>query len=127
MACYLFPHPDGWSLIETGPTTCREALRIGLGRAGIAPGEIRRVFVTHIHLDHAGGLGAAAAEFPNAQMFVHERGAAHMADPTRLIASARRAWGAAADPLWGIIAPVPADRLVALKGGERFPIEGGSS
>lgn len=125
VACYLFPGPDGWSLIETGPTTCRDALRAGLDRAGVAPEEVRRVFVTHIHLDHAGGLGAAAAQFPRARMFVHERGAAHMADPTRLIASARRAWGAAADPLWGTIAPVPVDRLVPLKGGERFPIDGG--
>ena len=81
--------------------------------------------MTHIHLDHAGGLGAAAAVFPNATLFVHHRGAAHMIDPTKLIASARRAWGAAADPLWGTIAPVPADRLVALRGGEVFPLKGG--
>jgi glyoxylase-like metal-dependent hydrolase (beta-lactamase superfamily II) len=125
VACYLFPQADGWSLIETGPTTCRDALRRGLAQAGIAPEEVQRVFVTHIHLDHAGGLGAAAEEFPRARIFVHERGAAHMIDPTRLIASARRAWGAASDPLWGTIAPVPSDRLVALRGGERFPIVGG--
>ena len=86
---------------------------------------MQRIFVTHIHLDHAGGLGAAAAAFPNATLFVHEKGVAHMVDPTRLIASARRAWGAAADPLWGTIAPVPAGRLVALHGGERFPVTGG--
>jgi glyoxylase-like metal-dependent hydrolase (beta-lactamase superfamily II) len=125
VACYLFPQSEGWTLIETGPTTCRETLRAGLARAGIGEEEVRRVFVTHIHLDHAGGLGAAAHQFPRAQLFVHERGAAHMVDPTRLIASVRRAWGPASDPLWGPIVPVPADRLVALRGGERFPIAGG--
>jgi glyoxylase-like metal-dependent hydrolase (beta-lactamase superfamily II) len=123
VASYLLPEDEGYTLIETGPSTCREALLAAVDRAGVAPAEVRHVFVTHIHLDHAGGLGAVAESFPRATFYAHEVGVPHLVDPTRLIASARRAWGAA--PLWGVIAPVPAARLVALRGGEHFPLRGG--
>jgi glyoxylase-like metal-dependent hydrolase (beta-lactamase superfamily II) len=125
VAAYLLPSDDGWNLLETGPTTCRDALLGGLRAAGVTPEEVRRVFVTHIHLDHAGGVGALAEVLPRAQFFAHELGVPHLVDPTRLIASARRAWGAAADPLWGTILPVPVPRIGALHGGERFPLLGG--
>jgi glyoxylase-like metal-dependent hydrolase (beta-lactamase superfamily II) len=125
VASYLLPEEEGWSLIETGPSTCREALLAGVQRAGVAPSEVRHVFVTHIHLDHAGGVGALVDEFPRATFYAHELGVPHLIDPTRLVASARRAWGAAADPLWGAILPVPTPRLIALRGGERFPLRGG--
>jgi glyoxylase-like metal-dependent hydrolase (beta-lactamase superfamily II) len=122
IASYALPGPSGWTLIETGPTTCREHLLEGAAAAGIAPNEVDRVLVTHIHLDHAGGLGTAADMFPRATLYVHREGLAHMLDPSKLIASARRAWGAAADPLWGTILPVPPERLVALSGGEHLPL-----
>lgn len=125
VASYVLPLEDGVALVETGPTPCRPRLLEGLRRLGREPEEVRQVFVTHIHLDHAGGLGACADRLPNATLYVHEKGAAHLIDPTRLIASARRAWGEAADPLWGTIAPVPAPRLVSLRGGESFPVRGG--
>ncbi len=125
VAGYLLPGVEGWTLIETGPSTCREALLAALGRAGVTPGEVARVIVTHIHLDHAGGLGAIARALPRATLYAHEKGVAHLVDPSRLIASARRAWGSAADPLWGTILPVPSERLRPLAGGERFPVEGG--
>lgn len=125
IASYLLPGPDGWTIVETGPGSCREALVRGVRTAGVEPQEVVRVFVTHIHLDHAGGLGLAAEAFPKAQLFAHAEGVPHLIDPSRLIASARRAWGAAADPLWGPIPPVPAARLVALRGGESFPVAGG--
>ncbi len=125
VAAYLLPEEDGWSVIETGPTTCRTALLQGLARAGVAPEAVRHVFVTHIHLDHAGGVGALAEALPNATFLAHESGVPHLVDPSRLIASARRAWGAAADPLWGPIVPAPASRVVGLRGGERFPMRGG--
>jgi len=125
VAAYLLPQEGGWSLVETGPSTCRESLLSGLARAGVAADEVRRVFVTHIHLDHAGGMGAVVDSFPRATFYAHELGVPHLVDPSRLVASARRAWGAASDTLWGPIAPVPTDRIVALRGGERFPLAGG--
>jgi glyoxylase-like metal-dependent hydrolase (beta-lactamase superfamily II) len=125
VAAYLLPEEEGWTLVETGPTTCREPLLAGIDRAGVARADVRHVFVTHIHLDHAGGVGALADALPRATFYAHELGVPHLVDPTRLIASARRAWGAASDPLWGPIVPVPAPRIVALRGGERFPLRGG--
>jgi len=126
VAAYLLPGPEGWTLVETGPSTCREALLAGIARAGVSPDEVRRVFVTHIHLDHAGGMGAVVDAFPHATFYAHELGVPHMIDPTRLVASARRAWGeAASDQLWGAIPPVPSGRIVALRGGEKFPVDHG--
>jgi glyoxylase-like metal-dependent hydrolase (beta-lactamase superfamily II) len=125
VAAYLLPTGEGWTLIETGPTTGRSALLAGLQGAGVTPGEITRVFVTHIHLDHAGGVGALADALPRARFFAHALGVPHLIDPSRLISSARRAWGAAADPLWGTIVPTPAPRVEPLVGGERFPLLGG--
>jgi glyoxylase-like metal-dependent hydrolase (beta-lactamase superfamily II) len=126
VASYLLPGPEGWSVVETGPTTSRASLLDGLRTAGVAPEEVTQVFVTHIHLDHAGGLGAIAEALPRARLYAHRDGIPHLIDPSRLIASARRAWGAAADPLWGPILPVPVERLKALSGGERFPLREGT-
>lgn len=125
VAAYLVPTDGGYSLIETGPASCRRSLHDGIARAGVEPTQIRRILVTHIHLDHAGGLGVAASDFPKARLYVHREGVAHMIDPTRLIASARRAWGTAADSLWGPIVPVPADRISPLSGGESLTVDGG--
>jgi len=125
VAAYLLPGREGWALVETGPTTCRDALLAGVARAGVSPEEVRQVFVTHIHLDHAGGMGAVVDAFPRATFYAHELGVPHMVDPSRLAASARRAWGPASDELWGTIVPVPADRIVPLRGGERFPLDRG--
>ncbi|MGI0130027.1 MAG: MBL fold metallo-hydrolase [Thermoplasmata archaeon] len=125
VAAYLLPDQDGWTLIETGPASCRAALLAGIARAGVSPEEVHHVFVTHIHLDHAGGVGALLDALPRATFYAHELGVPHLIDPTKLVASARRAWGAASDPLWGPILPVPAPRIVPLRGGERFPLKGG--
>ncbi len=125
IASFFLPGPDGWAVVETGPTTCGPTLLRRIGEAGIHPGDVRRVFVSHIHLDHAGGVGRLAHHLPNATFYAHESGVPHLVDPSRLIASTRRAWGEAADPLWGAIVPLPAGRVVALKGGEEFALRGG--
>ncbi len=122
---YVLPESEGFSLIETGPGSCRDELLAGLDRAGIELGQIRHVFGTHIHLDHAGGMGTLVDAFPRATFYVHELGLPHMVDPTRLILSARRAWGPVFDQLWGTVAPVPTSRVVGLRGGESFAVRGG--
>ena len=125
VASYVIPEEEGSTLIETGPTSCRELLLRGLELAGVDRASVRRVFVTHIHLDHAGGVGALLDALPNAEFYAHHLGTPHLIDPTRLISSARRAWGAAADPLWGPIVPVAPNRIRSLVGGEQFPVQGG--
>ncbi|MCI4327347.1 MAG: MBL fold metallo-hydrolase [Thermoplasmata archaeon] len=126
IASFLLPGPEGWTMIETGPTSCLDRLVAGVLRAGVDPREVERIFVTHIHLDHAGALGTAAEKFPDAELFVHRSGIGHMIDPVKLVASARRAWGLESDQLWGAIAPTPANRLGPLDGGESFELTDGT-
>ncbi len=87
---------------------------------------MRQVFLTHVHLDHAGASGNLAEVLPNATFYVHEVGYPHMADPSKLLKSATRLYGERMDELWGETRPVPEDRLVALKGeGEEVEAAGG--
>jgi glyoxylase-like metal-dependent hydrolase (beta-lactamase superfamily II) len=79
-----------------------------------------RILLTHIHLDHAGAAGALAERWPDVEVWVHERGAKHMLDPSRLMASAARIYGDDMERLWGDMRPVPEDRLRVLSGGERI-------
>jgi glyoxylase-like metal-dependent hydrolase (beta-lactamase superfamily II) len=80
--------------------------------------------LTHIHLDHAGATGTLIQENPNIRVYVHEIGAKHLIDPSRLLASAARLYGEAMDDLWGPFLPVPAANVIALKGGERIEVAG---
>jgi glyoxylase-like metal-dependent hydrolase (beta-lactamase superfamily II) len=91
-----------------------EAVATALERRGVEP---VHVVLTHIHLDHGGGVGHVAARFPNATIWVHDIGARHVADPSRLVASARRLFGDALDALYGEPNPVPEDRIVAMEEG----------
>lgn len=122
---YLIPEKEGWAVVEVGPTTCHKAFMDGLAAAGITPVEVKDVFVTHIHLDHAGGLGALSDDLPSATFHVHQVGLPHLADTSKLVASATKAWGEASATLWGQVLPVPLSRLHPLKGGERFELERG--
>jgi glyoxylase-like metal-dependent hydrolase (beta-lactamase superfamily II) len=102
-------------LVETGTAPSAPIVRDALASLGIGPGDLATVVVTHIHLDHAGGAGDIAAMFPAADVVVHHRGARHLADPSRLMAGARAVYGDALDRLFGVLAPVPADRIIALE------------
>jgi glyoxylase-like metal-dependent hydrolase (beta-lactamase superfamily II) len=100
-------------LIDPGPESCMQTLLDGL--AGRVP---RAIAITHIHLDHAGGTGALLRHFPDAEVWVHERGARHMVDPSKLLASAGRLYGEHMERLWGEVVPVPSERIRVLSGGE---------
>jgi glyoxylase-like metal-dependent hydrolase (beta-lactamase superfamily II) len=102
----------GGALVDPGPESCIETLLDGLEQ------EPQALLLTHIHLDHAGASGALVERFPELEVWVHEKGAPHLADPTRLLKSAKRIYGDEMEPLWGRVAPVPERNLRVLKGGE---------
>lgn len=101
-------------IVDPGPASCLPVLLDALD--GETP---RALALTHIHLDHAGASGSLVRCFPDLEVWVHERGAPHMVDPVKLIASAGRLYGERMQQLWGEILPVPPDRLRILTGGER--------
>jgi len=101
-------------LIDPGPESCMQTLLDGLD--GQQP---RVIALTHIHLDHAGATGSLLRRFPDAEVWVHERGARHLIDPAKLLASAGRLYGDDMERLWGEVVPVPAERVRSLTGGER--------
>jgi glyoxylase-like metal-dependent hydrolase (beta-lactamase superfamily II) len=100
-------------LVDPGPSSCLETLLEALD--GRRP---RALLLTHIHLDHAGASGSLARMFGDLEVYVHERGAPHMADPRRLLDSAKRLYGDDMDRLWGAFEPVPQEQLRPLAGGE---------
>jgi glyoxylase-like metal-dependent hydrolase (beta-lactamase superfamily II) len=102
-------------LVETGTAPSAPIVRDAIATLGVGPRDLATVVVTHIHLDHAGGTGDIAAMFPAAEVVVHELGARHLADPSRLMASARMVYGDELDDLFGILAPTPADRIRAVE------------
>jgi glyoxylase-like metal-dependent hydrolase (beta-lactamase superfamily II) len=105
-------------LVETGSQTSVPALLGALEELGVGPGDLAGVAVTHIHLDHAGGVGDVAAAFPNATIYVHELGARHLVDPSRLVASAAQVYGGLLDSLYGRLTPTAAERVKVLADGE---------
>ena len=100
-------------VIDPGPTSCLETLLAGLGET-----RPRALLLTHIHLDHAGASGSLVQRWPDLEVYVHERGARHMASPDRLVESARMLYGEDMDRLWGDMLPVPEENLRVLDGDE---------
>lgn len=125
IASFLLLGGGSAAIVETGPTTCLEHLQGGLEANGVSPEDVREVFLTHIHLDHAGASGHLAETLPNATFYVHELGYAHLADPSKLVKSAARIYGDRMDELWGEARPVPEERLVVLGDGDEVEAAGG--
>ena len=110
---------DGY-LVDPGPDSS-----VGTLLAALGDERPEAVLLTHIHLDHAGGVGALVEKWPDLEVWVHENGAKHVIDPSRLVASASRIYGDAMERLWGRIVPVPEAnvRILSGEGGEAGPFE----
>jgi glyoxylase-like metal-dependent hydrolase (beta-lactamase superfamily II) len=114
-------------LVETGSQSSIEVLLACLGEIGVSAGDLAGVAVTHIHLDHAGGVGDVARAFPRAKVYVHEKGARHLVDPTRLVRSAEMVYGPLLDSLFGRLDPTPPERVHVLGDDDLIDIGGGRS
>lgn len=112
-------------LVETGARSSVPVLLSALASLGLGADDLAGVVVTHIHLDHAGGVGDVARAFPRATVYVHPAGARHLADPVRLIDSAARVYGPLLDSLYGRLEATPASRLRALADGDEIVVGAG--
>ena len=115
---------SGVALVDPGPQTTLAHLTEELGQRGISVRDVTELVITHIHLDHSGGTGHLVRENPAIKVYVHALGAPHLIDPSRLLASASKLYGADMQRLWGEILPVPAGNVHALQGGERVVAAG---
>lgn len=114
---------DEPALVETGPGADLPLVLEALEALGVGPEDLAHVVVTHIHLDHAGGAGAIAERFPGATIWVHDRGAPHLADPARLVASTARTYGdERMRAFFGETVPVPAGRLRSVQDADTIPL-----
>ena len=101
-------------LVETGTASSSETVISALKEVGIEKDDLATIVVTHVHLDHAGGAGHLTSHFPKAKLIAHEKGARHLVDPSRLMASARRVFGSLLDDVMGELLPTAAERVVSL-------------
>ena len=97
-------------IVDPGPASCAATLLESV--------EPRALLLTHIHLDHAGATGVLVRRNPDLQVYVHERGAPHLIDPSKLLKSATQIYGDDMDRLWGEVVPVPEENVTILEGGE---------
>jgi glyoxylase-like metal-dependent hydrolase (beta-lactamase superfamily II) len=113
------------AIIDTGPGTAVPLVLAALEQLEVAPDAVRFLFLTHVHLDHAGGAGALMRALPKATCVVHPRGAPHMIDPSRLVTASRAVYGAEVyDKLYGEILPIARERMVIAQDGQRFELPG---
>jgi glyoxylase-like metal-dependent hydrolase (beta-lactamase superfamily II) len=123
IAVYAIPHADGVALVESGPGSTLPALEQALAALGYGLRDVTHVFLTHIHLDHAGAAGFLSTQ--GAQIFVHPNGALHLLNPEKLIASATRIYGDKMQTLWGDFLPVAPEKLTVLQDGDEVALGGG--
>lgn len=120
IGAYLVPHSGGAILVETGPGSTIQNLIAGLKKYGFEIQDITDVFLTHIHLDHAGASGWLAQH--GCQIHVHENGAPHLINPAKLLASAGRLYGDRMGSLWGEFIPVKVDKIIFMHDNEVIKI-----
>jgi glyoxylase-like metal-dependent hydrolase (beta-lactamase superfamily II) len=121
---YLLAGADDLAIIDPGPESMLEPLLASIEEAGFDPEDVTHIVATHVHLDHAGAAGSLVNRMPGARVFVHSKGAPHLLDPSKVVASASRIYGDRMKPLWGEIEPVPKERLQIIEGGDILKIAG---
>ncbi len=125
IAVFLIPCPEsGFVLVETGPASTLEALEAEINGAGFELGDLKGIFLTHVHLDHSAGAGSLAVR-TGAPVFVHPEGAPHLIEPSeKLLPSAKRLYGDMMVPLWGTVDPVPKELVVVVRDGDTVELDG---
>lgn len=108
---YLLAGEKELAIVDPGPASTHEALLSAIQEAGFAPQEVTHILLTHIHLDHAGATGTLLHHMPRAQVYVHSKGAAHLLDTSKLVASSQRIYGDRMQALWGNFEPVAQEKL----------------
>src|SRR5260370_12381865 len=122
IAAVLLESDGHRALLDPGPSSPLATVREQLRARGLSVNDLEAIFLTHIHLDHAGATGSLVRENPRLAVYVHERGAPHMADPTKLLNSALRLYAGAMERLYGEFLPVPQENLRVLRGGETLTL-----
>jgi glyoxylase-like metal-dependent hydrolase (beta-lactamase superfamily II) len=110
------------ALIETGPTIIAASIFDGLRQLGHNPNSLSYIALTHIHIDHAGGVGYLVRQLPEVEVIIHHQVAQHLAEPSRIIAGVKSAFGADISQQFGAILPVPEERIRSVQGGEVFSL-----
>ena len=119
---YLIAGETEIALIDPGPGSVIEAQLAAIREAGFDPADVTHLVLTHIHLDHAGMTGSLLRYMPRANVYVHSKGAPHLIDTSKVVASAARIYGERMQELWGEITSVPEDRLRIIEGGDILTI-----
>ncbi|MEM6261102.1 MAG: MBL fold metallo-hydrolase [Bacteroidota bacterium] len=120
IASFVVETSAGPVVIETGPHSTFHHLEEGLHKLGYQVSDVKHVFLTHIHFDHAGAAWAFAKE--GATVYVHPVGYKHMLDPTRLYNSAKRIYGDQMEPLWGLMEKIPEELLISVEDKQEFQV-----
>lgn len=121
---YLLAGENELAIIDPGPGSMLEPLLAAIREAGFEPQDVTHILATHVHLDHAGAVGSLVRQLPRAQVYVHSKGAPHLLDTSKVVASASRIYGERLKPLWGEIESTPAERLHVIEGGDILTVAG---
>jgi glyoxylase-like metal-dependent hydrolase (beta-lactamase superfamily II) len=121
---YLLEGQNQLAIIDPGPGSMVESLFASIREAGFDPEDVTHILVTHVHLDHAGSAGTLVRQLPGAQVYVHTKGAPHLLDTTKVVASASRIYGERMQLLWGEIESTPQERLTIIEDGDILNIAG---
>jgi glyoxylase-like metal-dependent hydrolase (beta-lactamase superfamily II) len=116
--------PCGLSLIDPGPSLTLPTLEAELTAAGFSLSSVESILLTHVQLDHAGGVGRLVQRNPAVKVYVHQRGVSRLIDPSGMLASARRFYGETISQVWGDVLAVPPASIVQVMGGEEIAASG---